>query len=206
MHPFIKSYVNYVDAVNRLVGKGALYIIFFIMGVLLFSAVSRYFFDKPVIWGVEMAQFGMVSYYLLGGGFSLLLNSHVRMDVLYTRWGWRKKAGVDSFTSFFLILYLGLLLYGSISSTLYSIEFNQHNNSAWGPSMIPIKCIMVFGILLMFLQAISEFLKDVARSQGFILGMDIPERLLIEANSTEKISMDKPVVPGISGERILAYD
>ncbi|MDR3358505.1 MAG: TRAP transporter small permease subunit [Desulfovibrio sp.] len=193
MPAFIKTYVRYVDAFNRLVGKGVLGLVFVMMGILLYSAVSRYFFDAPVIWGVEMAQFSMMAYYILGGGFALLLNSHVRMDVFYSRWGWRKRARADAFSFLFLAAYLGLLLYGSVSSTIYSFEFNQHNNSAWGPPIAPIKCVLVLGIALTLLQAVSEFFKDIARSRGLVLGMDVPELLLLEASEREKIAADRPV-------------
>lgn len=111
MPNWIKMYVRYVDAVNRLVGRGVLYLVFVMMGILLYSALSRYCFDSPVIWGVEMAQFTMVAYYILGGGFALLTNSHVRMDVFYGRWKWRKQAGMDVFTSVFLIAYLVCFLW-----------------------------------------------------------------------------------------------
>ena len=191
MPAFVSLFVRYVDAVNRCVGRGVLSLVFVMMGILLYSAVSRYCFDAPVIWGVEMAQLSMMAYYILGGGFALLLNSHVRMDVFYSRWGWRKRAKADALTFLFLAAYLGLLLYGSVSSTLYSFEFHQHNNSAWAPPVAPIKCILVLGIFLTLLQAISEFFKDIARSRGLVLGMDVPELLLVEADEQEKIAADR---------------
>jgi TRAP-type mannitol/chloroaromatic compound transport system permease large subunit len=46
------------------------------MGLLLFESISRTLFDRPHIWVVEMAQFTMAAYYLLGGVatvFALLL-------------------------------------------------------------------------------------------------------------------------------------
>lgn len=181
----IRLFVRYVDAVNRLVGRVVLYLVFVMMAVLLYSAVSRYFFHSPVIWGVEMAQFCMVAYYLLGGGFALLVNSHVRMDVFYGRLKWRNQAKMDVFTSFFLVVYLAMLLYGGLSSTWYSIEFNQRNNTAWGPSLAPIKILMAIGIALTLLQSISEFFKAVARSRGLLLGEEIPERLIVETGSAE---------------------
>lgn len=181
MPSWIKAYVTYVDAVNRLVGRCVLYLVFVMMGILLYSAISRYCFDSPVIWGVEMAQFTMVIYYILGGGFALLTNSHVRMDVFYGRWKWRKQAGMDVATSAFLIVYLALLFYGCVSSTMYSIEFNQHNNSAWAPPLAPVKIIMGIGIFLTLLQAFSEFFKALARSRGLLLGEEVPERLIVES-------------------------
>lgn len=185
MPGFIKLYVRYVDAVNRLVGRCVLYIIFVMMGILLYSAFSHYFLDSPVIWGVEMAQFCMVAYYILGGGFALLVNAHVRLDVFYARWNWRNQAKADVCTSVFLIVYLGFLLYGCLSSTWYSIEFSQHNNTAWAPPLAPIKIIMGTGIALTLLQAFSEFFKALARSRGLIIEENIPERLIVEGNLEE---------------------
>mgnify|MGYP000991448554 CR=1 FL=1 len=162
----IKNYVRWVDAINRRVGKYALYLVFVMMGILLFSSISRTFFNVPFDWTMEMAQFTMAAYYLLGGGYSMQLKAHVRMDVLYERWSERKRAMVDVMTSGFLIFYLVVLLYGGLSSALYSLEYGQRNYSSWGPPMAPIKIIMVIGILLMLLQAVAVFFKDLAKARG----------------------------------------
>lgn len=87
-------------------GKGAMYLIFVMMGILLFSTISRSVFDTPHIWVMEMAQFTMAAYYMLGGGFTLKDQAHVRMDVIYERWSPRSKAWVDCFTALILIFYL----------------------------------------------------------------------------------------------------
>ncbi len=162
----IKAYVRFVDALNRTVGKMTMYLIFVMMGILFFAAISRSFFNVPFIWVIEMAQFTMAAYYMLGGGYSMQLGAHVRMDVLYDRWTPKKRAFTDSFTSFFLIFYLVFLLYGGYSSTEYAIMYNQKNYSAWAPPMAPIKVIMTFGIFLMLLQAIATFFKDLATTRG----------------------------------------
>jgi hypothetical protein len=73
--------VRYVDAINRVVGRFAMYLIFVMMGVLLFSSISRGVFNVSHIWVVEMAQMTMAAYYILGGGYSVQLESHVRMDL-----------------------------------------------------------------------------------------------------------------------------
>ncbi len=162
----IKTYVKWVDAINQRVGRFALYLVFGMMGLLLFASISRTFFNVPFVWVMEMAQFTMAAYYLLGGGYSMQLKAHVRMDVLYERWSEKTQAKVDIFTSGFLIFYLVVLLYGAISSTVYAIEYGQRNYSTWGPPMAPIKIIMTIGILLMLLQAIATFFKDLAKVRG----------------------------------------
>lgn len=162
----VKVYVRCVDAFSRVVGRFAMWSIFVMMGVLLLSSTSRTFFDVSFIWNVEIAQFLLAAYYLLGGGYSMQLDSHVRMDLLYSRWPPRKQALADALTAGFLVFYLVFLLVGAISSTLYAWEYGQKNYSSWAPPLAPIKLIMTIGIALMLLQAIAVFFKDVAKARG----------------------------------------
>jgi TRAP-type mannitol/chloroaromatic compound transport system permease small subunit len=162
----IRLYVRSIDAVNRVIGRFVMYLIFAMMGVLLLSSGSRTFFGVSHIWVVEIAQFLLAAYYLLGGGYSMQLDSHVRMDLLYSRWKPRTRAIVDVMTAGFLLFYLVLLLVGGISSTQYAIEYGQKNYSSWAPPLAPIKIIMVIGITLMLLQAIAVFFKDLAAARG----------------------------------------
>ena len=166
MPKVVKTYVRYVEAANKVVGKFAMYLVFGMIGVLLFESISRTIFNKPHIWVVEVAQFTMAAYYLLGGGYSMILKGHVRMDLLYGRWSGKTKATVDLFTGLFLIFYLVFLLLGAYSSIEYAVMYGQRNRSAWAPLMAPIKIIMGTGILLMLLQAIATWFKDLAKARG----------------------------------------
>ena len=158
--------MRWVDAVNRLVGRAMMYLIFVMIGILLWSSISRGFFDISYIWSVEMAQFMLTDYYILGGGYSMQLDSHVRMDLFYSRWSTRTQALADALTSGFLLFYIVFLLVGGISGTIYAIEYNQKNYSSWAPPLAPIKIIMCIGIVLMLLQVIAQLFKDVARARG----------------------------------------
>ena len=161
----IVTYVRVVDKVNRFFGRIAMYMIFAMLAVLLYSSISKVFL-LPSVWTLEVAQFLMAAYYILGGPYSLQMESHVRMDVFYERWTPRTRAFWDSATAFCLVFYLIFLLRGGISSTAYSLEYGQRNYSAWAPLMWPIKMIMTVGIGLMMLQAFSIFFKDLARVTG----------------------------------------
>ena len=93
----------------------------------------------------------------------MLTDDHVRMDLIYSKLKDKTKALLDSLTSVFLIFYLVVLFYGSISSLTYTIETNQRLFTAWAPYVWPIKSIMTFGIGLMLLQSIAIFFKDIAK-------------------------------------------
>jgi len=162
----IKIYVRYVEAANKAVGKFSMYLVFVMIGILLFESISRTIFNLPHIWVVETAQFIMGAYYLLGGGYSMILDGHVRMDLLYGRWTARKQALADVITASLLIFYMVYLLIGGISSTKYALEYGQVNYTPWAPPLAPIKIVMTFGILLMLLQVIATFFKDVAKARG----------------------------------------
>ena len=140
-----------------------MYLVFVMMFILILSFVTRNIINIPLIWIIEMAQFVMTGYYLLGGGYSMLTDDHVRMDLIYSKFNDKTKALLDSFTSVFLFFYLVVLLIGSISSLTYTFDTNQRLFTAWAPYVWPIKSIMTFGILLMLLQSIAIFFKDLAK-------------------------------------------
>ncbi len=168
----IRTYVRVVDAVSRVVGRFAMYLIFAMMAILLWSSFSKanlvpwLFETTPSLWTLEMAQFAMVAYYLLGGAYSMQLDNHVRMDLLYGSWSPRTRTFVDVFTIFFLLFYLVLLLYGGISSTQYALEYGERSYSSWRPYMAPIKIVACVGILLMLAQAFAVLFKDIAKLHG----------------------------------------
>ncbi|MGR3635243.1 MAG: TRAP transporter small permease subunit [Shimia sp.] len=186
MQGVMRGYISTVDAVNRRIGRFVMYGIFVLMGILLWSSISKTFF-LPSLWTLEMAQFVMVGYYILGGPYSIQMGSNVRMDLLYGEWNLRRKAWFDLATVLLLTFYLCVLLYGAVSSTAYSLGYwgsepvsflagvvfgteevgrLERSPTAWRPYIWPIKVVMIFGMILMILQCFSEFLKDVLRLTG----------------------------------------
>ena len=165
VHPALRAYVRVVEAVSRAVGRFAMLMVFAMMGVLLYSAFSKALL-LPALWTLETAQFLMVAYFLLGGGYAIQLGAHVRMDLLYGRWSPRTKARADSVTAVLLMAYLALLVYGGISSSQYAVEYGERSYSSWAPPMAPIKIIMTCGALLTLLQASATFIRDFAAARG----------------------------------------
>lgn len=199
MNRLLLAYVRVIDGLNYRIGRVVMYGIFVIMGILLWSSISKTLF-LPSLWTLEMAQFAMVAYYMLGGPYSIQMGSNVRMDLLYGDWSDSRKAAFDGITVLFLIFYLAVLLWGALASTSYSLGdfkgeplgffgtlagafvtggpdtaaeqlgFLERSPTAWRPYLWPIKTLMTIGIFLMLLQAISEFFKDILRIRGVEMG------------------------------------
>lgn len=189
------TYVRWIDALNRFIGRIAMYLIFVLVGVLLWSSFSKTFFT-PSLWTLETAQFVMVAYYVLGGPYSIQLGSSVRMDLFYGSWSLKTKAQVDLITVVFLFFYLGVLFYGAVGSMAYSLGYfgtkpftyfgdlfsvafsegldvasaklgyMERSSTAWRPYLWPIKLLLCFGVFLMLLQVLAEFCRDLARLRG----------------------------------------
>ncbi|MFD1695413.1 TRAP transporter small permease subunit [Roseibium aestuarii] len=189
------AYVRAVDGFNAGLGRLMIWGVFVMAGILLWSSASKAFFD-PSLWTLEMAQFAMVAYYVLGGPYSIQMGANVRMDLFYAEWSHRKKAWVDAFTVLLLVFYIGVLIHGALNSTAYSLGYFGKNSyafwwdlitafvtggpdaaketmgyierspTAWRPYLWPIKAIMLFGFILMLLQTVSELIKDIARIKG----------------------------------------
>lgn len=162
----IGTYVRIMDRISDYVGIVAMYLIFLMIGVLLLDAITRNVVDIPLHWCIEFAQFTLAAYYFMGGAATVKNGDHVRMDLIYDRFGPLGKARIDVVTIFCLFFYLCVLLFGSISSLAYAIETGERRFSMWNPSMIPIKSLMVGCIILMLLQTISEFFKHLAEVRG----------------------------------------
>ena len=165
MPVLIKVYVKTVDGMNYHIGRAIMYMIFVMMGVLFYSSLTKVF-STPSLWTFEFSQFMMVAYFLVGGAYSMQLDGHVRMDLLYGGRSERTKRWLDTVTALFMITFLVGLLYGAISSTEYALHYGERSYSSWRPYMWPIKIIMTIGIVMMLLQAISQFFKDLAAAIG----------------------------------------
>lgn len=191
----ILAYIRAIDAMNHAIGRMAMYLIFVLMGVLLWSSISKTFF-LPANWTLETAQFVMVAYYVLGGPYSIQLGSNVRMDLFYGDWSPKTKAWFDAFTVIFLLYYLVVLFIGAVSSTAYAlgyfgmepfgffwelftafvtggpsaaaeeIGYLERSPTAWRPILWPVKVTLCIGVFLMILQASAEFFRDIARIRG----------------------------------------
>ncbi len=161
----IKTYVRFVDRWSWYFGLFSMYMIFAMIAILTYATITKVFF-MPSLWTVEMAQFVMVVYFMLGGAYTLREEEHVRMDLLYSGWSVRKRAKVDLFTGFALIIFLIMLQIGGIASLIYSFSYWERAFSAWRPYMWPVKLVINIGLFMTLLQAIAIWFKDLAKVRG----------------------------------------
>ena len=189
-------FVRFVEGLNHGVGRVAMYLLFVLMGILMWSTLSKVGNDmglpiNPSLWTLEMAQFVMVAYFVLGGPYVMQLNGHVRMDLFYAMQSPRRRAWWDAVTVLALIVYLGVMVWGAAESFEYSLGLRwsdpetsalglswpqigrlERSPTAWRPYLWPVKLVMLLGFTLMLMQALAALIRDVAELRG----APIPER------------------------------
>lgn len=126
MSSLVRSYIHWVDRMNRRIGRVAMYLLFVLIGVLLWSIFMRsmsYYVEGvvPAGWTIEIAKFLLVAYFVIGGPYSVQLGANVRMDLFYGGWTPKQKAWMDAFTVLFLAFYLGVVLNGAAASLAYAL-------------------------------------------------------------------------------------
>src|SRR5882724_13548282 len=105
----LRELARKIDAFQEWFGRGVSWIMLLMVLVVFFDVVMRYAFNKSSVFTQELEWhlFGVV--YLLGAGYTMLYDEHVRVDIVYSRWSPRKKAWSD-FIFAFLFFFPSVLL------------------------------------------------------------------------------------------------
>ncbi|MFC1938667.1 TRAP transporter small permease subunit [Chloroflexota bacterium] len=166
MPKVLVNYVRQIELMNTRIGKIFKFGLFVMLGFMTIAVVGRLVLKTPAQWTLEMGMFVLGAYYFIAGGYVLLRDEHVRMDAFYSRWNPRKRAIADAATFFLLAIYIIVLIRGGISDTVFSWTYGQHSSTTWGPMLAPAKGILTTGAIILLLQAVATFIRNLATIRG----------------------------------------
>jgi len=138
-----------------------------------YEVVSRYVFNEPTEWALDVTTQSFAALFMLGAPYALLKGAHVRTDMLWEKFTDRNKGRIDAIA--FVILFLptmAVLFYISIDDFMYSMSINERSNTtSWQPIIWPLRAVIPLSCALMFIQGISETLKSLhaARTGQFLV-------------------------------------
>ncbi len=158
--------VHKIDALSDWSGKAISFLIYIMIGVMMFEVIARYAFDSPTIWATEMTTMLFGVFGLASGVYTHFRRAHVKMDVFYTRWPERTKAIVNACSFPLFLAICGVLLWKSGLYGWDSCVRWEHSTSAWGPPLCPLKMMIPAIAFLMILQGISQFIRDLTFAVG----------------------------------------
>lgn len=118
---------------------------------------------------IETQWYSFDVLFLLGAAYALLHNEHVRVDIFYSGWSPRRRAWADLIgTLFYLLPFCGLVCFFSWGSIVESWAIWETSPDPGGLPRYPIKSLIVVSCLLLFLQGISEAIKNWAILTGHL--------------------------------------
>lgn len=174
-----------IDSLNTWVNRGVIWLVLLVTLIAAGNAMFRYLFHISSNAWLELQWFMYGLIFLLGASYTLQKNGHVRVDVLYSKYPPRLKVWVDLLgTLFFLIPTTVIIFLTTLPWVGDSIATREMSPDAGGLPYWPIKLILPAAFALLFLQAISEFIKRVAMLTGHL---EIPQYMTEEEAEAEEV-------------------
>ncbi len=154
---FLERLCRWIDTLNEWVGRGTSWIALGLVLIVFVDVVMRYLFNTSFVFVQELEWHLFALIFLMGAGYTLLYDGHVRVDIFYQRYGLKGKAWTNL---------LGVVLF-LIPGCLMIIATSWHFvYRAWvigegspDPGGIPyrfiVKGLIPAGFSLLLLQGIS---------------------------------------------------
>lgn len=156
----MKRFLHAIDTLNNKVGVGICYLLLVIISITIFEVINRFAFNNPTIWVYETTTqiFGL--YLITSGGYALLHNAHIRIDVFWRLLSPRGKAVADAATCGYSFLFISIALWFSIRMAWISTLARERSSTAFNPYLFPLTWVLVLGMILMLLQLIVKAIRD----------------------------------------------
>jgi TRAP-type mannitol/chloroaromatic compound transport system permease small subunit len=164
----IKTITRWIDRLNEWVGRGVAWVTLGLALIVFVDVVMRYLLNKSCVFTqvLEWHLFGFI--FLIGAGYTLLHDGHVRVDIIYQRLGIKGRAWTN-LLGVILFLIPGCIMVISTSWQFVANSFSMMEGSP-DPGGIPFRfiikgCIPV-GFTLLLLQGISLGLHSFMQITG----------------------------------------
>jgi len=156
-----------IDALNEWIGQTAKWLVLVAVLVSAGNALFRYGFNMSSNAWLEIQWYLFALVFLLGAGYTLKHNGHVRIDLLYGRFTPRTRAWIDLVGSLLFLLPTAVLI-GWLGWAGFADSWSIGEMSADDGGLLrwPIKLAIPVGFALLALQAVSEAIKRWAFLTG----------------------------------------
>jgi len=168
---FLLALSRVIDALNERVGHATGWLVLAAVLVSAGNAAVRYSFNLSSNAWLEIQWYLFSAVFLLGAGYTLKRNEHVRIDVIAGKLSRRAQAWVDILGALLFLLPMAVIIM-VLSWPLFMQAYTGHEISSDAGGLIrwPVKLLIPAGFALLVLQGISEIIKRVAFLRGITAG------------------------------------
>ena len=158
-----------IDWLNEQIGIVANWLVLWAALISAGNAASRYLFSQSSNGWLEIQWYMFAGMVLLGAPYTLKMNEHVRVDLLYNIVSERTRIWIDIVGGLlFLLPICIILIYFTWPWFVESWRLNEASSNAGGLIRWPVKLLLPLGFFLLTLQGVSEIIKRIAALEHVI--------------------------------------
>jgi len=159
----LKKLADIIDGINNFFGKVVSWMVVIMVLNVFIVVVLRYAFSVGWVWMQELYVWTHAAIFMLGAGYTLLHDGHVRIDLIYRTASARYKALVNIFgTLFFALPLLCVLFFRSVPLVERSFQSLEKSAEAGGlPALYLLKGVIPLFCILFGLQFISLIIRSL---------------------------------------------
>ncbi|MDQ1238084.1 MAG: hypothetical protein QG577_268 [Thermodesulfobacteriota bacterium] len=159
---FLKGIARLIDAINELVGNGVAWVTLLMVLVVFTDVLMRYLLNTSYVFTQELEWHLFSVVFLVGAGYTLLHDGHVRVDIIYAAVSEKARAWINLIgVIFFLIPGCYLIIYTSYNFTYDSWSTLEGSGDPGGiPYRFLLKSAIPIGFGLLLVQGISLGIKS----------------------------------------------
>lgn len=156
--------IRILDNLAELLGKSIAWLTLLMMLVTCIVVVARYLLNMGSIAIQESVMYMHGVVFMLGIGYTLKHQNHVRVDIIYQRMSPRVRAVIDIIgTLIFLFPVSSFIFFASLDYVALSWSFGESSAQPGGlPGTYVIKALIPTMAFLLFLQGFADLLRNVA--------------------------------------------
>jgi TRAP-type mannitol/chloroaromatic compound transport system permease small subunit len=158
-----------IDFLNEKIGTTVYWLVLAAVVVSSGNAVVRYLFNYSSNAWLELQWYLYTGFFLIGAGYTLLRNEHVRIDIIYSRRAPRTRAWIDLLGGIFFLLPMAIIIM-TLAWPVFTLSFGltEYSPNAGGLLRWPVKLMIPVGFFLLTIQGVSEIIKRAAFLMGLI--------------------------------------
>ena len=158
----LKSIGHLIEKIDTWVQVGITVILFFILGVTLYGVIMRYAFHAPPQWSSQILILLFIPVAVMGGGYVYLKDSHVRLDLIYSRLSTKGQAIINTISFLPFLLLTGILAKVTIQAAWRSTAMREvYTEFIFKGPVYPKKIALAIGVVLLLLTGVLLFIRNV---------------------------------------------
>ena len=155
----LNKITKFSDTLSIILAEVSVILVLLLMLNVVIEVASRYIFNNPTIWSIEVAQYLFGMTFLLSGAYTLQQKGHVRVDIVLMLLKKKTRRILGIICHFITIFYLLILLYISSIRAYESIYYLEVMDTVWAPYTWPVMICVPIGVAAMILQSITMTLQ-----------------------------------------------